>query len=84
MANSNVIPFALLGRDISFRDLSYERMLLQVDVPPDYPEHLKTLIRTGHVHGFNFYLSENLELSVSLHIDDDDYSLSDLDQIIIH
>lgn len=79
MANFNVIPFGLLGREVSFKDLSFERHLLNFDLQPDYPEDLKQNIVKGVVEYINITFNVEMEMSCEIIIDDIGYCISDID-----
>lgn len=81
MANFNVIPFGLLGHNVSFRDLAFERHLSEFDLPSDYPEHLKSSVRTGVVQYIALTFNPKMEMSCEIVLDDCGYCLSEIDDL---
>ena len=79
MANFNVIPFYILGRQVSFKNLANERQLLELDLPPDFPEHFKQSIVSGVVQNIILIFNPKMEMDCEIVIDDNTYCLSDVD-----
>lgn len=76
MANFNVIPFALLGRQISFVDQSFVQNL-----PADFPE-LKNPVITGVVEFIDISFNVKMEMSCDIVVDGSNYCISEIDLII--
>lgn len=74
MANFNVIPFALLGRQISFVDQSVAQNL-----PADFPEELKNPVITGMVEFIDISFNVNMEMSCEIVVDGSNYCISEID-----
>lgn len=74
MSGMNISPISLLGREVSFRDLAFERSLLKLNIPSDFPPELLSSVRSGVVTSVVLSLSGEPEISVS---DGDFYCLSD-------
>lgn len=79
MSAINVSPISLLGRQVSFRDLAFERHLLDLTIPPDFPQELLSSFRSGVVTSVVLSLNSPPEISVN---DGDFYRLSDCAFII--
>ena len=77
MANFNVIPFALLGRQISFVDQSVAQNL-----PADFPEELKNPVITGVVEFIDISFNVKMEMSCDIVVDGSNYCISEIDLII--
>ena len=77
MANFNVIPFALLGRQISFVDPSFVQNL-----PADFPEELKNPIITGVVEFIYISFNVKMEMSCDIVVDGSNYCISEIDLLI--
>lgn len=77
MANFNVIPFALLGRQISFVDQSVAQLL-----PADFPEELKNPVITGVVEFIDISFNVKMEMSCDIVVDGSNYCISEIDLII--
>ena len=77
MANFNVIPFALLGRQISFVDQSFVQNL-----PADFPEELKNPVITGVVEFIDISFNVKMEMSCDIVVDGSNYCISEIDLII--
>ncbi len=83
MANFNVIPFGLLGREISFKDLAFERMLSELSFPEGYPEEFKSCMVTGVVEYIDLTFNTKMELSCLIVINDVGYCPTEIDLISI-
>ena len=79
MANFNVIPFALLGRQISFVDQSFAH--LPSDLPVDFPEELKNPVITGVVEFIDISFNVKMEMSCDIVVDGSNYCISEIDLI---
>jgi hypothetical protein len=77
MANFNVIPFALLGRQISFVDQSVAQNL-----PADFPEELKNPVITGVVEFIDISFNVKMEMSCDIVVDGSNYCISEIDLIV--
>lgn len=80
MANFNVIPFALLGRQISFFDQSFAQNLPS-DLPVDFPEELKNPVITGVVEFIDISFNVKMEMSCDIVVDGLNYCISEIDLI---
>lgn len=81
MANFNVIPFALLGRQISFVDLAFAQNLPS-DLPADFPEELKNPVITGVVEFIHISFNVKMEMSCDIVVYGSNYCISEIDLII--
>ena len=79
MATANFSPISLLGRQVSFRDLHFEQMLLDMTIPPDYPKELLSSVRTGLVTEFVIRLPLNGHAITEILVDDVYYDVSECD-----
>lgn len=80
MANFNVIPFALLGRQISFVHQSFAQNLPS-DLPADFPEELKNPVITGVVEFIDISFNVKMEMSCDIVVDGSNYCISEIDLI---
>ena len=78
MANFNVIPFALLGRQISFVDLSFAQNS-PADLPADFPDELKKPVITGVVEFIDISFNVKMEMSCDIVVDGSNYCISEID-----
>ena len=78
MANFNVIPFALLGRQISFVDLAFAQNL-PADLPEDFPEELKNPVVTGVVEFIDISFNVKMEMSCDIVVGGSNYCISEID-----
>ena len=76
MKNFNTVPFELLNHKVTFRDLAFERLLNSLELPIDYPEHLKSSIIKGVVEHIDISFNTKMEMSCSIVVDDNLYSIS--------
>ena len=81
MKNFNTVPFELLNHKVTFRDLAFERLLNSLELPIDYPEHLKSSIIKGVVEHIDISFNTKMEMSCSIVVDDNLYSISEIDLI---
>jgi len=85
MATANVSPICLLGRHVSFRDLHFEQMLLDMTIPPDYPPEFLSSIRSGQVTEFCIRLclkgEDSWEVISQILVNETYYDLSECDFI---
>lgn len=79
MKNFNTVPFELLNHKVTFRDLAFERLLNSLEIPIDYPEHLKISIIKGVVEHIDISFNTKMEMSCSIVVDDNLYSISEID-----
>lgn len=79
MSKAHISPISLLGREVSFRDLAFERHLLDLDIPADYPEHLLSSVRTGQVTEFVIRLPLDGHAITEILVDDTYYDIADCD-----
>ena len=77
MSGMNISPISLLGRVVSFKDLAFERQLLDSPIPPDYPKEFLSSVRTGLVTEFAIRLPLHGNVIAEILIDDNYYDLSD-------
>lgn len=78
MANFNVIPFGLLGRQISFVDLVLAQNL-PTDLPADFPEELKKPVVTGEVEFIDITFNVKMEMACSIVVNGSNFCLSEID-----
>jgi hypothetical protein len=83
MANFNVIPFGLLGHEVSFRDLAFERNLSNLELPEDYPDDLKQSIVKGVVEYVDISFNTKMEMSCSIVVEDNLYCISEIDLLSV-
>ncbi|WP_419367169.1 hypothetical protein [Acinetobacter ursingii] len=79
--NFDTVPFELLNHEVTFRDLAFERLLNSLEIPIDYPEHLKSSIIKGVVEHIDISFNTKMEMSCSIVVDDNLYSISEIDLI---
>lgn len=82
MSEANISPISLLGRVVSFNDLSFERHLLDLDIPPDFPQHLLSSVVTGQVTECSLSVSMDGTATFCLLIDDNYYDLSEAQNLV--
>lgn len=83
MANFNVIPFGLLGREISFKDLAFERSLSELTFPDGYPEEFKSCLVKGVVEFIDITFNTKMEMSCQIVVNDAGYCISEIDLLEI-
>ncbi|MCU4415094.1 hypothetical protein KTH71_13785 [Acinetobacter sp. WU_MDCI_Axc73] len=83
MKDFDTVPFELLNHEIGFRDLAFERLLSSLETPNDYSEHLKSSIVKGVIEHIDVSFNTKMEMSCSIVVDDNLYSISEIDLIDI-
>jgi len=78
MAAMNVTHFPLLGLEVSFRDLAFEQKLSKYDLPPDFPEALRSPVVTGTVTEFCFTVGLDGRTSTLILVSDTYYDLTEV------
>lgn len=83
MSVANISPISLLGRVVSFNDQSFERHLLHLDIPPDFPPDLLSSVVTGQVTECSLSVSMDGTATFCLLIDDNYYDLADVKNLSV-
>lgn len=78
MSTINFTSLCLLGKQVSFKDLAFERSLAELTLPPDYPTELLSPIKTGLVSGLDIYFDMSGEVTVSILYDDNFYRFDEI------